>query len=50
MLDISMGLMLIIGGIIMLSCGVHCKELKHRKSFIRAGVGIIVVGVLFLIF
>jgi len=49
MLDKLTGFIIIIGGIILLSCGVYYKEIKHRKSIIRAGVGLIVIGVLYLI-
>ena len=47
--DILDALMIIVAGIILLSCGVYYKEHKHRKSFIRAGIGVIVLGVLYLI-
>jgi hypothetical protein len=51
------GLSMIIGGICMILSGIYIKELDNKKSFLRAGrksfikvgIGLIVVGVLFLI-
>jgi uncharacterized membrane protein len=50
MLDMFVGVMFVAFGIWTISYGTSHKEGNYSKSLIRAGVGFIVLGVLYIIF